>query len=146
MKSSGWLWCVLCCLCGSWVAGLLACCMEGFKWDFCNCPAVFPAVLPSWSDKFKCCVCSKKLNIFSREYRHTCPKCNAILGIYEGETTKCQVDKSMIFALQKVSISGGNSCGSYPHHHGPGCLYHICTPSEIKQSGEKIWSGILTYL
>lgn len=69
MKSSGWAWCILCCLCGSWIAGLLACCMEGFK-----------------------------------EYRHTCPKCNAMLGIYEGETTKCQIAILVVATVISVGL------------------------------------------
>ena len=31
IKQGGWMWCILCSLCYSWIVGLLACCMNGFK-------------------------------------------------------------------------------------------------------------------
>jgi len=38
IKQEGWLWCILCSCFFSWIIGLLACCMDGFKEFSHRCP------------------------------------------------------------------------------------------------------------
>jgi len=56
IKDNGWLWCILCSLCFSWIIGCLACWMNGFKKFTHTCPKcghVLAVVKPEVTSKEK---------------------------------------------------------------------------------------------